>query len=240
MDYTIKAEPRGSKPNPRALRRQGRIPGVLYGHEVNQPIALDAKELERLLARVTRSSRITVELDGKRLPTFIKEIQYDPLTDRVIHIDLYHPAPDRPVTVEVPVRIRGEAKGRKEGGVLQVLRDVIKVQGAMEHIPEIVEIDITGLGIGQAVHVNELKLEGVRVLTPGEATIVTVVAPRKEEVAVAAVPGVEGAVPVEGAAPAEGVAPPAAGVAPAAAGEKAAPTKPEEKKPAGGKEKAKK
>lgn len=235
MDYTIKAEPRGSKPNPRALRHQGLIPGVLYGHEVNQPIAVNAKELEKLLARITRSSRITVELDGKRLITFIKEIQYDPLTDRVIHIDLYHPAPDRPVTVEVPVRLRGEAKGRKEGGVLQILRDIVKVQGMIEQIPEVIEIDITGLGIGQAVHVNELKLEGVRVLTPGEATIVTVVAPRKEEAVAVAVPGVEGAaVPAEGAgagAAPEGAAPAAPAAAPPA----------EEKKPSEkGKEKAKK
>lgn len=235
MEYTIKAEPRGSKPNPRALRRQGRIPGVLYGHEVNHSIAVHAKELEKLLARITRSSRITVELDGKRLITFIKEIQYDPLTDRVIHIDLYHPAPDRPVTVEVPVRLRGEAKGRKEGGVLQILRDVVKVQGAIEQIPEVIEIDVSELGVGQAVHVNELRLEGVRVLTPGEATIVAVVAPRKEEAVAAAVPSVEGAaVPTEGAvagAVPEGAAPAAPAAAPPA----------EEKKPSEkGKEKAKK
>lgn len=232
MEYTIKAEPRGPKPNPRALRRQGFVPGVLYGHEVHQHIMVKAKELEAILARITRSSRITVELDGKKFPAFIKEIQHDLLTDRVIHIDLYHPAPDQPVTIEVPVRLRGEAKGRKEGGVLQILRDVVKVRGPMDSIPEIIEIDVTHLGIGQAVHVNELKLEGVQVLTPGEATIVTIVAPRKEEVAVAAVPGVEGVVPTEGAAPAAEGAAPAAGAAPTAPAEKApAPAKAEEKKP---------
>ncbi len=223
MEYTIKAMPRGPKPNPRALRRTGFIPGVLYGHEVHQHIMVSARELEALLSRITRSSRIIVELDGKKLPAFIKEIQRDLLTDRVIHIDLYHPAPDRPVTLEVPVRLRGEAKGRKEGGVLQLLRDVVKVRGPMEAIPEIIDIDVSNLGIGQAVHVNDLKLEGVQVLTPGEATIVTIVAPRKEEVAVAAaVPGGEGAVPAEGTAPAAG------GTAPTPA----APAKAEEKKPA--------
>lgn len=239
MPYTIQAEARGSKPNPRALRRQGRIPGVLYGHEVNQPIAVNAKELERLLARITRSSQITLVMSGKQVPVFIKEIQYDPLTDRPIHIDFYHPAPDRPVTIEVPVRLRGEAKGRKEGGVLQLLRDVVKVRGPAESIPEVIEVDVTNLGIGQAVHVNELKLEGVQVLTPGEATIVTIVAPRKEEeVAVAAaVPGVEGAVP-EGAAPTTGAAPAAEGAAPPEKKAPAAPAKAEEKKPE--KEKAKK
>lgn len=243
MEYKIKAERRGSKPNPRELRRQGQVPGVLYGQDINQPVALNARDLETLLSRITRSSRITLELNGKQLPAFIKEIQYDPLTDRVIHIDLYHPAPDRPVVMEIPVRLRGEAKGRKEGGVLQVLRDVVKVRGAVDQIPEVVEIDVTELGIGQAVHVNELKLDGVQVLTPGEATLATVVAPRKEEVVAAEVPvGVEGVVPAEGVAPAEGAVPAAEGAAPAAAGgeKTAAPAKAEEKKPATGKEKTKK
>lgn len=232
MPYTIQAEARGSKPNPRALRRQGRIPGVLYGHEVSQPIAVNAKELEQLLARITRSSQITLVMNGKQVPVFIKEIQYDPLTDRPIHIDFYHPAPGRPVTIEVPVRLHGEPKGRKEGGVLQLLRDVVKVRGPAESIPEVIEVDVTNLGIGRAVHVNELKLEGVQVLTPGEATIVTIVAPRKEEeVAVAAaVPSVEGAVP-EGAASTTGAAPAAEGAAPPEKKAPAAPAKAEEKKP---------
>lgn len=235
MEYTLKAEPRGKKPNPRELRRQGRIPGVLYGQGLNRSIALKARELELLLQRITRSSKITLELNGQRMPTFIKEIQYDPLTDHILHVDLYRPALDRPVVMDVPVRLRGEAKGCKEGGVLQVLRDLVKVRAPIDQIPEIVEVDITALGIGQAVHVNELKLENVQVLTPGDVTLVAVVAPRKE-VTVAAVPGVEGAVPAEGAAPAEGAVPAAEGAAPAV-GEKAAPAAKAEEKP---KEKAKK
>lgn len=220
MEYTLQVMPRGKKPNPRELRRSGFIPGVLYGPGIHHLITVRARDLEMLLSRITRSTRITVELDGKRLPTFIKEIQYDPLTDRVIHIDLYHPAPDKPVTLEVPVRLRGEARGRKEGGVLQILRDVVTVRGPIEAIPEIIEIDVTQLGIGQAIHVNDLKLEGVQLLTPGEVTIVAVVAPRKEEAAVAAaVPGVEGAVPTT--APTSEAAPPTP----------AAPAKPGEKKP---------
>lgn len=227
MEYVIKATPRGPKPNPRALRRMGVIPGVLYGHEIHQHIAVDAKDLEKLLARITRSSKITLELDGRKLPVFIKEIQRDLFTDRVIHIDFYHPAPDRPVTMEVPVRLRGEARGRKEGGVLQVLREVVKVRGPMDSIPEIIDIDVSNLGIGQAVHVKDLKLEGVQVLTPGEATIVTIVAPRKEEVVVAAVPGAEAAAVPAAESAAAPAAPSPAPAAPAKAEEeKKKPEKP--------------
>ena len=227
MEYTIKASPRGPKPNPRALRRSGFIPGVLYGHAIHQLIALPAKDLEKLLAQITRSSKVIVELDGQKFPAFIKEIQYDLLTDRVIHVDFYHPAPDRPVTLEVPVRLRGEAKGRKEGGILQLLRDRIKVRGPMDSIPEIVDVDVTNLGIGQSIHVKDLQLAGVQVLTPGEATIVTILAPRKEEV-VAAVAGAEGVAqpPAASAAPAAAASEkPAAAAAPAKAQEAKKPEK---------------
>jgi large subunit ribosomal protein L25 len=227
MEYTMKASPRGPKPNPRALRRSGFIPGVLYGHAIHQLIALPAKDLEKLLAQITRSSKVIVELDGQKFPAFIKEIQYDLLTDRVIHVDFYHPAPDRPVTLEVPVRLRGEAKGRKEGGILQLLRDRIKVRGPMDSIPEIVDVDVTNLGIGQSIHVKDLQLAGVQVLTPGEATIVTILAPRKEEV-VAAVAGVEGVAqpPAAPAAPAAAASEkPAAAAAPAKAQEAKKPEK---------------
>ncbi|MCI2430151.1 50S ribosomal protein L25 [Candidatus Acetothermia bacterium] len=202
MEYAIKADVRGAKPNPRALRRAGRVPGVLYGSGVHQLIALNAKEFEKLLERVTRSSRITLELNGQKLTTFIKEIQHDLLTDHVQHVDLYHPAPDRPVVIDVPVRVRGEAKGLKEGGVLQVLRDLVQVRGVIDQIPEAIEINISNLGIGEAIHASDLSLTGVQLLTAGEATIVSIVAPRKEEVVAAPVPGAEAAVP--GAAPVEG------------------------------------
>lgn len=224
MEYTLKAEARKEKPNPRALRRAGRVPGVLYGSGLHQLIALNAKEFDKLLQKVTRSSRIVLELNGQKLSAFIKEIQHDLLTDRVMHVDFYHPAPDRPVTIEIPVRLRGESKGRKEGGVLQILRDKIKVRASMDQIPEAVELNIADLDIGQAIHVSDLPLSGVQVLTPSEATVVTVIAPRKEEV-VAPVPGVEAAA-VPGAAPAEGAA--AAAPAPTEGAKKAA----EEKKPA--------
>lgn len=227
MEYTIKAEVRGAKPNPRELRRSGRVPGVLYGPGVHHLIALNAKELDKLLQKVTRSSRITVELNGQKFTTFIKEIQHDLLTDRVQHIDLYHPAPDRPVVIDVPVRVRGVAKGVKEGGVLQILRDRVQVRGPMEQIPEAIEINVSELGVGQAIHASDLELTGVQLLTPAEATIVSIVAPRKEEVAVAPVPGAEAAVP--GAAPSEGASA-GAPAAPATAEQAPAKKEKEEKK----------
>jgi len=179
MGYRLKAEVRERK-SPRALRRQGRVPGVVYGHDIHELISFDRRELEGLLAKITRSSRISLELNGKEYDTFIKEIQYDPLTDRVIHVDLYRPPADRPVTMEVPIRLYGEAKGRRGGGIVDPLRETVEVRGPSAKIPELIEVDITELDIGQALHAGDVPLpEGVELLTPPEAVLVTVLAPRK-------------------------------------------------------------
>jgi hypothetical protein len=141
-------------------------------------------------------------------------------------VDFYLPAPSRDVKIDVPLRLKGEAKGRKAGGVVNQIRDLLKVKGPTDKIPELIELDITELDMGKVFHVSDVKLEGVIALIPADAPIVSVVAPRKEEV-VAPVPGAEGVVPgVEGAVPAEGAAPAAAdgakGAATATAGDKKA------------------
>ncbi len=213
MEYILEAQPR-ERGNPRELRRKGLIPGVVYGPGVNVPVVFRQKDLEELLHKITRSSRIKLNLNGQTLDTFIKEIQYDALTDRVIHIDLYKPPAAKPIKLRVPLVIRGEAKGRHAGGVLQQIRDVIEIKGLPERIPEKIELNVTELDIGEAIHVKALKLEGVEVLTPPDSPLVTVAAPRKEE---EVAPAVGAAVPGAEAAPGEAV--PAAEGAPAAAPE---------------------
>ncbi|OGF55660.1 MAG: hypothetical protein A2Z21_01520 [Candidatus Fraserbacteria bacterium RBG_16_55_9] len=200
MAYELSAEIRKEK-NPRELRRQGRIPGVIYGPGAHHLIAFERKDLEGLLARITRSSRISLKLDGERFDTFIKEIQYDLFTDTVIHLDLYQPPAQRPITIDVPFRLRGEAKGRQSGGVVYQLRDAVEVRGSSDKIPELIELEVTELDIGQALHASDVRLaEGIQLLTPAEAVLVTVLAQRKEEVVAAPVE----AVAVEGEAVAEG------------------------------------
>ena len=220
MEYTLEAQPR-ERGNPRELRRKGLIPGVVYGPGINVPVVFKQKDLEELLHKITRSSRIKLNLNGQTLDTFIKEIQRDALTDRLIHIDLYKPPAAKPIKLRVPLVIRGEAKGRHAGGVLQQLREVIEIKGLPERIPEKIEINVTDLDIGDAIHASALKLEEVEILTPPDSPLVTVVAPRKEE---ELAPAVAAAVPGAEAAPGEAV--PAAEGAPAAtapeAGTKAA------------------
>jgi large subunit ribosomal protein L25 len=213
MAYTLTAAVREVK-NPKELRRSGLIPGVVYGREFHKEITIPQHDLEKLLAKITRSSRISLKLDGQEFPTFIKEIHYHPLSDRVLHVDLFRPAIDKPIKIQVPVKFVGEPVGKKKGGATNRLRDAIQVTGASDSIPELLEVDISHLDIGDSVRAGEVKVpSGIQLLTPKEVLLVQVMIPRKIEETVAT--------PAEGeAAAAEGAAAGAAGVAPAAEGVK--------------------
>lgn len=208
MAYELHAR-RREKMNPRALRRSGRVPAVVYGRGVHELLSVDRKELERLFAKITHSSRITLKLDtGEEYRTFIKEIQFHPLTDEILHVDFYQPPVDRPVTMEVPVHLHGEAKGRKAGGVVEQILETVEVRGPIHAIPELIEVDISNLDIGDSIHAGELALpEGVELQTAPDVVVVTVLAPRKEEELVAAEAEVAAEAPAGEAAPAEGEAP---------------------------------
>lgn len=214
--YRLTAEER-RKANPRELRRRGLVPGVVYGHGVHRLIQVEQGELEKLLGKITRSSRITLALDGEEWETFIKEIQYDPLTDRVLHIDFYLPDRERKIKMEVPVLLRGEPEGRRFGGVLRRLRTKILVKGFPQDIPEKIELDVSPLGVGDSIRVREIELEEVEILTPPEIPIATVKVPRRAAVQLAAEAAAE---EEEAEAEAEGEEAPAAEApeAPAEAG----------------------
>jgi len=202
--YRLEAEPRGEG-NPRELRRRGLVPGVVYGHGVHRLIQVERGELERLLAKITRSSRITLALDGGEWETFIKEIQYDPLTDRVLHIDFYLPSAEREVKMEVPILLRGEPEGRRLGGVLRRLLTKVLVKALPRDIPELIELDVSHLGVGESIRVADIELEGVRILTPPETTIATVKIPRRAAAQVAAEAEAEEEAPAEAPTGAEEV-----------------------------------
>lgn len=200
MAYELQAEIRKEK-NPRELRRQGKIPGVVYGAGIHQLIAFKRSDLERLLSKITRSSRVTLKLNDKEIGAFLKEIQHDPLTDQVIHVDLYHPPADRAITMEVPIRLYGEAKGRKSGGIVDQLREVVLIRGPADKIPELIELDITELDIHESIKAGDILLpEDVQLVTPPEVLLVTILAPRK---AVEEVPTEEEAEEAEAAEAAE-------------------------------------
>jgi len=173
---TIKAEPRtatGTKAAQR-IRQTGRLPGIIYGHGIEPtPISLPAHEVEVELQHGGHLLRL--ELNGQTEQYLIKEVQYDHLGIKPIHIDLARVSLDERVTVEVPVELKGTPKGVQEGGVLdQVLMD-LEVECVVTQIPEAIRVNVAHLGVGDVLHVRDITLpEGVSAAAEPDEVVCTV------------------------------------------------------------------
>ena len=206
------ARGRSGKGGARAERREGRVPGTLYGDKKDpETISVDYRAINlQLHTGHFQSTIFVLDLDGKKTRVIPRAVQLDPVRDFPIHVDFLRLGKDALVTVEVPVRFLNEAAspGLKRGGVLNIVRHEIQVRCPSDAIPDHFDIDLTGLEIGDAVHISALKLpEGVKpTITERDFTVATIVGRAAEEpvggaaAAEAVVPGAEGGEAVEGAA----------------------------------------
>lgn len=201
-EIVLKAEVRkeiGSFAN--RVRQEGKVPGVFYAHgEENINLTATQAGLRPLI--YTKDTHIVnLQLDNGAAKTCIlRDVQFHPLTDKVIHFDLQGVKEDEELAIEVPVVLVGSPKGVKDGGTLQHVIHKLKVQCLPKFIPENVKIDVTNLAINDSVHVRDLPLENVTVLENAASTVVAVVPPTVvKEAEGAAVAGA----PAEGAAAAE-------------------------------------
>jgi large subunit ribosomal protein L25 len=217
---------RSGKGGARAERREGRVPGILYGDkQTPESISVDYRAINQQLHTGHFQSTIFVlDVDGKKTRVIPRAVQLDPVRDFPIHVDFLRLGKDALVTVDVPVRFLNEAAspGLKRGGVLNIVRHDIAVRCPADAIPDHFEVDLTGLEIGDSVHISAVKLpEGVRpTITERDFTVATIVGRAAEE-------------PVPGAPTAEAVEPGAevAATAPAeGAEEKEKPKEEKEKK----------
>jgi large subunit ribosomal protein L25 len=198
----------------RRLRRSGLIPGVLYGRGAVHPIAIAERELRRALGGpggLHTILDVVVEGDGGTHPAVLKEFQRDPVRGTVIHVDLHEVRLDQPIQTAVAVTLLGEPAGVKEGGVLQQVTREVNLEALPMKIPEHLELDVSGLAIGESLRVADLPaVPDVTFLDdPDETVLATVLQPTKieepEEVEEAEeVEGVEGEEAPEGAAEAPG------------------------------------
>jgi large subunit ribosomal protein L25 len=205
------------------VRAAGKVPGVLYGRKLEPvAVAFDEKALLSSLDKERRRNTVltlTVAGGGKTesVTAMVRDAQIDPLSQRLIHVDFLRVDLDAEVTVTVPLVLTGKPIGATSGGQLHQSMHVIPVAAKPAAIPTKIEVDVTALDMGDALHVSDLKLSaGVRALLDPRDAIASVVAPKAEKVEEVA------AAPVEGAVPAEG-APGAAGASPAAGDKAAAP-----------------
>ena len=174
---------RAGKGASRALRREGRVPAVIYGgKEEPTPIHVEEKELVRqLMTGHFMNSIVEITVDGKKTNTLPKDVALPPVTDRPIHVDFLRLAKGAKIDVNVPVVFVNEeaSPGLKKGGVLNVVRHELELVCEADKIPGEIEIDVTGLEVGDSVHISALTLpEGSEsAITDRDFTIATVVAP---------------------------------------------------------------
>ena len=164
----------------RKARAAGKIPAVLYGHgETPVPVAIGARDFE-LALRGHKGSNPLVSLDvsGSEYTALIRDVQYDPVTHDILHLDFQHISLTETVEVDVAIHLTGLAIGVKDGGgILESITRTVTVRCLPTAIPGSIDLDVSALNVGESLHVSDLRVPNVEILTDPNSTVATVVAP---------------------------------------------------------------
>ena len=183
---TLEAQSReAGRKTARATRRAGNVPCILYGHRV-ETVAFQVSEKSlHPLIYTQETHLITVTIDSNSWECVVKDIAFHPITDRPMHADFQVLQEEEQVTLSVPVRYLGTAIGHTQGGRLSFMLHELEVSCLPKDIPSYIDVDITEVGIGDAIHVGELEIEKVDIHAPDDQVLMTVIKPRVvvEEVA---------------------------------------------------------
>ena len=183
LTLAAEARERAGKGASRALRREGRIPAVVYGGK-EQPLSIHVEE--RLLRRMLGTGHFTnsivmIDVGGKQVRTLPKDVHFHPVSDRPLHVDFLRLAKDATVEVSVPVLFINEedSPGLKRGAVLNVVRHELELVCDADKIPDDIRIDVAGLDVGDSIHISNVTLPtgSVSAITDRDFTIATIVAP---------------------------------------------------------------
>jgi large subunit ribosomal protein L25 len=170
----------------RKLRNDGKIPAVLYGRDL-KPVSITvlSKDWEKLGGRTRRNVIFNMELHGdsdvENRPVMVKEIQRECLGEKILHIDFLQVSMERTIEVEIPIHLKGKAKGEVEGGIVEMHLRSMKVECLPTEIPEEIAIDISELEIGDSLHVHQISIPGVKLLEGADVAIITIIPPAVEE-----------------------------------------------------------
>jgi large subunit ribosomal protein L25 len=209
LNLPAEARERAGKGASRALRREGRVPAVIYGgKEAPVPIHIEEKELVRqLMTGHFMNSIVNIKIGSKTVRTLPKDIALHPVTDRPTHIDFYRLAKDAKVDVSIPVVFTNEeaSQGLKKGGVLNVVRHELELVCEADKIPSEIEVSVEGKEVGDSIHISEVTLPdgSVSAITDRDFTIATLVAPSALKKSEGEGEGDEEEVPADGVAATE-------------------------------------
>lgn len=157
----------------KALRVDEKVPCVLYGGESNVHFAVSERDLRKLIY-TPNVYLVKLELDGKVYDAVMREIQFHPVTDKVLHIDFYETFEEKAVVIEVPVKTTGFAVGVQAGGKLALISRKLKVKALMKDMPDEIVIDVTSLGVGKAIKVQDIQRDGIEIMNAKSVVVAQV------------------------------------------------------------------
>jgi large subunit ribosomal protein L25 len=157
----------------KAVRATDSVPCVLYGVSDNVHFNATASDLRKLIY-TPEVYVVELEVAGNKCKAIMKDLQFHPVSDRVLHIDFLQVTEDKPVAVEIPVKLTGLAEGVKAGGKLALEMRKLKVKAVYTNIPENIVLDVTPLGLGKSIQVGEVSVEGLEILNAKNAVVAQV------------------------------------------------------------------
>jgi large subunit ribosomal protein L25 len=165
----------------RSIRNAGNVPCVLYGRDID-PVHFQVSELSlRPLIFTHETHTVEVELDGETWPCILRDIDFDPVSDEPIHADFLLLTEGQTIRMTIPIQLIGTPAGQLEGGMTQQVISELEIECLPKDIPGHVELDVAALEIGDTLHVSDVEIENVTILTPPERTIVTIAGALPEE-----------------------------------------------------------
>ena len=175
----------------RLLRKEGLVPCNIYGEHTDdgKPVAMSFAIAMTDLRKVIYTPHIYVlnlNIDGTERKAVIKELQFHPVKDTVLHVDFYEVNEEKPITIGIPVKLNGLAQGVRDGGKLNLSIRKLNVTAPYKQIPEVLDIDVTGLELGKSIKVRDLSFEGLELATPADVVVCSVKATRASRSAAAA------------------------------------------------------
>lgn len=180
------------KKSSKLLRKEGFVPCNLYGEKKGEnglpealPFAVSAAELRKVVY-TPHIYVIKLVIDGEEHTAVMKELQFHPVSDALLHVDFYEVNDEKPITIGIPVKLNGLAQGVRDGGRINLSIRKINVTAPYQIIPEHLDIDVTHLRLGKSIKVGELSFEGLEIATPAEVIVCSVKTTRASKSAAAA------------------------------------------------------
>jgi large subunit ribosomal protein L25 len=165
------------KKDTRTLRAQDLVPCVLYGGEASVHFYVPESDFRKLVY-TPKVYQAELDIDGKKYDAFMQELQFHPVTDKLLHIDFLQISEKKAVKIDLPVKLEGYAKGIQQGGRLKANLRTLKVKGIFKNLPDEIVIDVTNLGIGESIRVSDISVEGFEIMNKKTVPVATVVVTR--------------------------------------------------------------